>query len=185
MVAHPLPMSGLPERRRPSILQILGQLVALRVGFPSPLCGITGQNRWKCIEQTRSVSCETGGGDENAALADDDSLAFGFEVPEIGQSQRHKRSRRHAWVGALRLSADAVEASIDHDPVQTRIGASSDGCMAERSNCRQEVHSGVTKPGSFSAQAGQSRQNFPLPLEIVLPHTVQHYHQYGARTTSR
>jgi hypothetical protein len=51
------------------------------------------------------------------------------------------------------------------------IGTGSDGGMAEGGNCRQEVHSRVAKPGSVSAQAGQSRQNFPLPLELVLPHT--------------
>src|ERR1700751_3223787 len=101
-------MSGLPKRRRLLVLQILGQLVALRVGFPSPLCGITDQDSWPCVQQTRSVSYETGSCNENAALADDRSLAVGFEVPKIGQSQRHKCSRGHTWVGALRFSADAV-----------------------------------------------------------------------------
>src|SRR5436190_17485133 len=106
-------MSGLPKRCRLLVLQILGQLVTLRVGFPSPLCGITGQDSWPRIEQTRSVSYETGNCDEDAALADDHSLTFGFEVPKIGQSQCHKRSRGHARVGALRLSDDAVKGSID------------------------------------------------------------------------
>src|SRR5205814_7189984 len=127
IVAHPLPMNGLPKRRRLLVLQILGQLVALRVGFPFPLCGITGQDSWPCVEQTRSVSYKTGNCDENGALADDHSLAFGFEVPKIGQSQRQKRSRGHARVGALGLSADAVKGSIDYDPVHARIGTSSDG----------------------------------------------------------
>src|SRR3954452_21833962 len=85
-------MSGLPKRCRLSILQILGQLVALRVGFPSPLGGITGQDSWPCVEQTRAVSYETGDCDENAALADDHSLTFGFEVPKIRQGQCHKGS---------------------------------------------------------------------------------------------
>jgi hypothetical protein len=77
------------------------------------------------------VSYKTGDRDENAALADDHSLAFGFEVPKIGESQSHKRSRGHARVGALRLSADAVKRSIDHNPVHARIGTSSDGGMAD------------------------------------------------------
>src|ERR1051326_336890 len=173
-------MSGLPERRRLLILQIFGQLVALRVGFPSALRGITGQDSRPCVEQTRSVAYETASGDENAALPDDHSLALGFEVPQIGQSQRHQRSRRHARVGTLRPSADTVKGSIDYDPVYARIGASSDGGMAESGNCWQEVHASVTKPGSVPAQARQSRQDFPIPVEIILPHTVQHYHQNGA-----
>jgi len=82
------------------------------------------------------VSYETGDRDENAALTDDHSLAFGFEVPKIGQSQRHKRLRGHARVGALRLSADVVKGCVDHDPVHARIGTSSDGGMAEGGNWR-------------------------------------------------
>ena len=62
------------------------------------------------------MSYETGGCDENAALADDHRLAFGFEVPQIGQSQRHKRSRGHARVGALWLSADRSKAVLTTIP---------------------------------------------------------------------
>ena len=82
-------------------------------------------------------------------------------------------------------STDAVKASPDYYPVHPRIGAGADAGMAESSYRRQEVYPGVAKPGSLSAQAGESRQDFPMLIEIVLPHTVQHNHQNGARATSR
>src|SRR3954447_23242745 len=136
MVAHPLPVSSFPQWRGLLVLQILGQLVALRVRFPSAVYRITDQDSWPCVEQTRAVSYETGDCDENAALADDHSLTFGFEVPKIRQGQCHKGSGGHSGVGALRLSTDAIKGSIDHDPVQARIGTSSDRGMADGGNCR-------------------------------------------------
>ncbi len=117
---------------------------------------------------------EPGGRANGAALADDDRLAVGGEVPHVREGQRHQLAGVEIVVCLLWLAGHAVEKVVDDEPVYARIGPSAQRGVPDAGERGDRRHTRIREPRALAAQPGERRHHLRMRLEVIDAHPVEH-----------